>query len=330
MILTKELTKVFRTRRQKGFFSRGWEEKVAVAGLNLEIPRGRITGLLGLNGAGKTTTIKMLSTLLSPTSGMATVDGMDLVREADRIRTQINVIAGGERGVYWRLTGRENLWYFGQLYDIDPKRLNKRITELLELVGLTEAADKLVEKYSKGMKQRLQIARGLINSPGYLFMDEPTIGLDAPIARQLRGMTRDLARQKECGILLTSHYMFEVEELCEYLYVLDRGRVVAQGTPGAIKATTVRERTSRVVVAGVGAAPAVLVGQLEAVLPAGARVEGGPDERGVSITLRADEDLTGLLVGTLTQLGHYILRAESVEPSLEDAILALAQRQEVR
>ncbi|GCE23733.1 ABC transporter ATP-binding protein [Dictyobacter kobayashii] len=180
-IVATQLTKIYRSRKKQQWWRSVAEEKVAVRDLNFQIPAGQVTGLLGLNGAGKTTTIKMLSTLLAPTAGKIEIDGLDIDQHLTTVRRRVNMIAGGERMVYWRLTGRENLWYFAQLYDVEPRGLKQSIDELLQMVGLTDAADTVVERYSKGMKQRLQIARGLINDPSYLFLDEPTIGLDAPL-----------------------------------------------------------------------------------------------------------------------------------------------------
>lgn len=136
--------------------------------------------------------------------------------------------------LYWRLTGRENLQYFGKLYGLSASKIRVESDRLLTEVGLTEAADQPVEQYSKGMKQRLQIARGLINDPQYLFLDEPTLGLDAPIARQLRSTVRQLAKEQGKGILLTSHYLQEVEELCDRVYVLNRGELLLCDKPEAI------------------------------------------------------------------------------------------------
>jgi ABC-type transport system involved in cytochrome c biogenesis ATPase subunit len=168
-IIAEAVTKVYSNRKRQGWFRSVREEKVAVKDVSFRLPPGQVTGLLGLNGAGKTTTIKMLSTLLLPTAGRITVDGLDMQQHTTAIRKRVNMIAGGERMVYWRLTGRENLWYFAQLYDVEPRGLKERIDYLLQLVGLEDAADTVVERYSKGMKQRLQIARGLINDPTYLF-----------------------------------------------------------------------------------------------------------------------------------------------------------------
>jgi len=323
VIRTERVSKVFRTRKGP-FWRRAREEKTAVQDLSIEVPTGRITGLLGVNGAGKTTTIKMLNTLLLPTSGKVYLDDIDVALHPEKVRPQINLIAGGERALYWRLTGRENLWYFGQLYDLAPTRLRARIDELLDTVGLTDAADTAVEKYSKGMKQRLQVARGLLNDPRYLFMDEPTLGLDAPIARQLRRMTRELAHEHGRGVLLTSHYMFEVEELCDYIYVIDEGRLVAEGPTAAIKAMAGTERTTRVTVSGWDASAEAPLRATLARDNLTVTIELADGAAVLSVT--AEHDVTPGLVEAVSGAGRRILRVEALEPSLEDAIIAMSTR----
>lgn len=320
-ILAENVSKIYATRKRQGFLRSTREEKVAVKDLSFHLPPGQVTGLLGLNGAGKTTTIKMLSTLLLPTSGEIAVDGLNITQHTRTIRKRINMIAGGERMVYWRLTGRENLWYFAQLYDVEPRTLKTRIDELLKLVGLEEAADTVVERYSKGMKQRLQIARGLINDPSYLFMDEPTIGLDAPIARELRQMVRQLAENGK-GVLLTSHYLQEVEELCSYIYVIDHGTLVAQGSPDQLKALTSQERAVRILLAEFSSQ---VERALQTVLQeTGARLEQEQQETGVSITVYHPSDLSGRVAATVALNGGSMLKLEVMEPTLEDAMLVLA------
>ena len=207
----------------------------AVKDISLEIPQEKIIGVLGINGAGKTTTIRMLASIIAPTSGSLTMNGVDAVKNHLWIKERINVISGGERNLYWRLTAKENLRYFGSLYGLSGDDLDKRIAYLLRTVGLEEAANVPVERYSKGMKQRLQIARGLINDPIYLFMDEPTLGLDIVIAKEIRNLVSDLAHKEGRGILLTTHYISEAEELCDYIYILDKGRIIAEGTKEQLK-----------------------------------------------------------------------------------------------
>ncbi|MEV4413253.1 ABC transporter ATP-binding protein [Catellatospora sp. NPDC049609] len=323
-IVTHDLVKIY-PRRDRPWWRPAGPRRVAapaVAGLRLTIPAGQVTGLLGLNGAGKTTTIRMLSTLLRPTSGSATVDGLDLVRDAREIRRRINMIAGGERMTYARLTGRENLWYFGQLYDVPRARLKARIGELLALVGLEHAADQRVEQYSKGMRQRLSIARGLINEPAYLLLDEPTLGLDAPIARDLRAVVAELARGG-VGVLLTSHYLAEVEQLCARVHVIAAGRLVAQGTPAELTALTERRHTVEITLA----APAPAADQAVQALSVrtGAQVTAArDDELRPRYTVRHRHDLAGELATAVVAAGGAIVRLEVTPPTLEDAVLALA------
>lgn len=236
MIKAEHLSKTYLIKEKKHIFGKKEERKVpAVRDISLEIPKGNITGILGINGAGKTTTIRMLSSLIAPTSGTLTMDGVDAVKHHLWVKERINIISGGERNLYWRLTARENLRYFGSLYGIVRKELEKRIRELLKTVGLEEAEDIPVERYSKGMKQRLQIARGLINEPEYLFLDEPTLGLDILIAKEIRELILTLAKERQKGILLTTHYISEAEELCDYIYVLDQGQIIARGTKAELK-----------------------------------------------------------------------------------------------
>jgi len=218
----------------KGIIKKEKYKVEALKGISFDVKKGEIFGLLGPNGAGKTTTIKILTTLLAPTSGEAKVLGYDAFGEEKKLRPYINFIFGGERSLYWRLSAKDNLLYFSDLYKIDKKTREKRIPELLEMVGLSDRGDEKVETYSKGMKQRLQIARGLVNDPEVIFLDEPTIGLDPSGARDLR---RIISRLSEMGktILLTTHYMFEADELCNRIAIIDKGTIVGMDTPSNLK-----------------------------------------------------------------------------------------------
>jgi len=218
-----------------GTIRRRRKDVVALDGLSLQVPSGELFGLLGPNGAGKTTTIKILTTLLIPTSGTATVLGLDVVRDAKEIRKRIGFVFGGERGLYYRLSGRDNLRYFAELYAVAPRAIGPRVDELLALVGLTDRADENVEGYSRGMKQRLHLARTLLHRPRLLFLDEPTIGLDPIGARELRKIVTDL-HADGTTIILTTHYLFEADAMCQRIGVIDRGRLVALGTPAELKA----------------------------------------------------------------------------------------------
>lgn len=227
-----ELRRIYRARI--GVMGRKVKEVVAVDGISFDVREGELFGLLGPNGAGKTTTIKMLTTLLTPTSGSARILGYDLATEQEAIRPRIGFIFGGERGLYWRLNAYDNLRYFANLYHIDPDVTQRRIPELLELVGLNGRGDEKIEGYSRGMKQRLHVARALLHDPDVLFLDEPTIGLDPVAARELRTTIRGL-QERGKTILLTTHYMFEADALCDRIGVIDRGTIVALDTPAGLK-----------------------------------------------------------------------------------------------
>jgi len=204
--------------------------------IDFEIHEGELFGLLGPNGAGKTTTVKILCTLLEPTEGQAFVKGCDVVKDAARVRRVVNMVAGGERMLYYRLTGRENLNYFAELYNVPKRRIASRVNMLLELVGLSDRADDDVEKYSKGMRQRLQICRGLINDPEVLFLDEPTLGLDVNIAKDIRKFIREkIVEEQGKTVLLTTHYMYEAEELCDRVGFLNNGKLIAVGRSEELK-----------------------------------------------------------------------------------------------
>jgi ABC-2 type transport system ATP-binding protein len=231
-IEVRHLRRVYRVTI--GVLRRKTKEVVAVDDITFDVQPGELFGLLGPNGAGKTTTVKMLTTLLIPTGGTARVLGHDVVKQADAIRPRIGFIFGGERGLYWRLSGVDNLRYFASLYHVDPAVAKKRIPYLLELVGLADRGQEKVEGYSRGMKQRLHVARTLLHDPEVLFLDEPTIGLDPVGARELRQVIRNLQAENKT-ILLTTHYMFEADALCQRIAVIDHGRIVALDTPEALK-----------------------------------------------------------------------------------------------
>lgn len=321
MIEAKGISKYYTVKKRKNFFRSEKQVVCAVKDLNISIKEGEIVGLLGLNGAGKTTTIKMLSTLLNPTDGQITIDGFDAVKEAMKVKKHINMIAGGERMLYWRLTGSENLRYFGKLYQLSGLELETRIAYLLDQVGLNEAKDIPVELYSKGMKQRLQIARGLINNPKYLFLDEPTLGLDAPVAKQLRGLVKDLAKQENKGILLTSHYLEEVEELCDRIYIIEKGSIILDGTPEKIISSVVKSYHLRMETSSLSASAQ---NKLKQAL-VDCRIQFNWLTDSTVILVDAPYDPTSFLINICMNESVSILKLELKRPRLEDAILTLAK-----
>jgi len=207
---------------------------LAVDKVDLEIERGELFGLLGPNGAGKSTIIKMLTTMLRPSAGSAAVWGYDIKRERDAVRSSIGVVFQ-DPSVDSQLSGRENLDFHGRMYGMDRKTRAERIAEVLELVDLTEKADVLMEDYSGGMQRRLEIARGLMHHPSVLFLDEPTLGLDAQTRRYIWRYIERMNQVEGVTVVLTTHYMEEADHLCERVAIIDQGRIVALDTPENLK-----------------------------------------------------------------------------------------------
>lgn len=232
MIEVKDIKKNYVIK--KGWFHPKKKVVEAVKGVSFDVNSGEIFGLLGENGAGKTTIIKMMITLLAPTEGECKVLGLNTIGDEKKIRSNINFIFGGELGVYRRLSAKDNLLYFAGLYKVKYKNIDNKIDELLRLVELYDVKDQLVETYSKGMIQRLQIAKGLINDPQVIFMDEPTIGLDPIGARDLR---RLIVKLKENGktVVITTHYLYEADELCDRIAIVHKGELLELDSPKNLK-----------------------------------------------------------------------------------------------
>jgi ABC-2 type transport system ATP-binding protein len=238
-IETQSLTKRFRKLHSyRDLLLYPWRraDHLAVDGVSLRIEQGELFGVLGQNGAGKTTLIKMLCTALLPSSGSAHVGGHDVVREAARVRKMIGLVSGEERSFYWRLTGRQNLEFFAALYHVPPASASRRVDGLLWQVGLAQDADRPFRTYSTGMRQKLAIARGLLNEPQVLFMDEPTRSLDPISAQSVRRFVADyIIGELGSTVILATHSMAEAEELCDRVALIRAGRVVAQGTVGQLR-----------------------------------------------------------------------------------------------
>ena len=311
-----ELVRTYKTHT--GTIRRKTKKIEAVRGVSFAIEQGELFGLLGPNGAGKTTTIKMLITLLIPTAGTARVLGLDVVRDAREVRRRIGYVFGGERGVYERLSGYDNLRYFAELYGVPARRQKQRIEELLELVGLKGREHERAEGYSRGMKQRLHVARGLLHDPEVLFLDEPTIGLDPVGARELRSTIASLTAAGKT-ILLTTHYMFEADALCDRIAVISKGEIVAEGTPGDLKRDVEQGSVVEVEVYGVAETAIERVRGLDGVMAVS--VEEREQAQVLVVQTRADTELTSAILGHLD--GGQVGRISRREPTLEDAYVAL-------
>ncbi|OLC55217.1 MAG: multidrug ABC transporter ATP-binding protein [Chloroflexi bacterium 13_1_40CM_4_68_4] len=320
-IVLDHVRRVFHT--STGLIRRKHKDVIALDDLSLDVGDGELFGLLGPNGAGKTTTIKILTTLLIPTAGRASVLGHDVVRETGEIRPRIGFVFGGERGLYYRVTGRDNLEYFAELYAVEPRRIRARVDELLALVGLTDRANEKVEGYSRGMKQRLHLARTLLHNPPVLFLDEPTIGLDPIGARELRETIERLHEEGKT-IVLTTHYMFEADALCDRIGIINEGKLVALGTPGELKRLVSEKSVVEIETFGAGDAQLTRLRALDFV--ASVAVERRELRQLLRVQTELGERAVPRLVAVLDglELGRVAVR----EATLEDAYVHLVGRLE--
>ena len=301
-----------------GVFRRRSIEVRALTDVSFSVEPGELFGLLGPNGAGKTTSIKILTTLLLPTSGRARVLGFDPASEPQRVRPQIGYVFGGDRGLYDRLSARDNLSYFADVYRVPAREKTRRIDELLDVVGLRGRERERVETFSRGMKQRLHIARGLLHDPPVLFLDEPTIGLDPVGARELREMVAGLQSAGKT-ILLTTHYMYEADELCGRVAVITDGRIVAEGTPASLKRGIADRTVIEIEATGVEEPLVSRLREMEGVTSV--VVEEQDETQLVLVQSSLGAQLVQPLIGALE--GVTVRAVTAREPTLEDAYVAL-------
>ena len=242
IIKVEGLSKTFESKERKKGQRRKLKTVQALKDVSFEIGEDEVFGLLGPNGAGKTTLIKCLTTLLLPSSGKAWVNGYSVLDEEDSVRASIGCMLMGDRGLYWKLTGRENLDYFGALYHVPKAVRRDRIDKLSDLLHMTDFIDRTVETYSSGQKMLVAFAKSLINDAPILILDEPTVTLDVPTARELRMIVKELNKSGKT-ILYTTHLMHEAEELCDRVAIMDHGGIIAFGTPSELKAQLALEET---------------------------------------------------------------------------------------
>lgn len=299
----------------------------ALDGVDLEVAPGEFFGLLGPNGAGKTTLIKILTTLLLPTSGRAAIFGFDVARETGRIRRIMNMVAGGEQSGYGILTVREQLWMFSQFYGLGTRDGWRRVDQLVDAVGLAEQRLQRVSTLSTGQRQKLNMARGLLNDPWILFLDEPTLGLDVSAARAIRELVLDWkSAVPGRTVLLTTHVMSEADELCERVAIVDRGRILAIGSPAELKRRVQRESIFRIELDGLDGGTEALA-RLPGVVSAALASEEDPEAQQVVVSLVLSEDAAlGGVVSALGGTGSRILALRKSEPTLEDVFVELVGR----
>jgi len=292
-----------------------WVE--AVKGISFKVKKGELFGFLGPNGAGKTTTIKMLTTLLEPTDGSARILGYDIRENTREIRRRINLVAEGERTLYWRLSGYENLKYFARIYYVSKEEERERIESLLKLVGLWEKRNDLVMNYSRGMKQRLAIAKALVNDPEVLFLDEPTLGLDVQSSIFVREFVRKLVDEQGKTVLLTTHYMTEAEQLCDRIAIIDHGKIIALDTPDNLKKLVMNEDAVEIRLKGnVPEETPWRLAIVERDMESNVTVLRGP----------VDEEELPKVVEWLVRRKAKIISVEQKEPTLEDVFIRLTGR----
>jgi ABC-2 type transport system ATP-binding protein len=319
-ILTTNLGRTYALPRRRRSQTPDQTHFVALEAVNLTVEAGELFGLLGPNGAGKTTLIKILTTLLAPTSGSAQVDGFDVVTDAHAVRERINMVSGGESCGYGLLSVRENIWLFSQLYGVPNRVARQRINEMLEIVGLTDRADTKISHLSTGLRQKMNFCRGFVTDPKILFLDEPTLGLDVHAARNIRQFLRRwMKEQPERTLLLTTHYMMEADELCDRVAIIDRGKVLACDTPAALKRRLQRHSVFEIALQlGNDAEPEL--SQIPGVHQVFAR-NGAPAG---TVKLALEEDaVIGSVVQRVVGSGGRIDSVRKVEPTLEDVFVAL-------
>ncbi len=297
------------------------KQLVALKDVNLEVASGELFGLLGPNGAGKTTLIKILTTLLAPTSGHAWVAGLDVVEEPQRIRPRINMVSGGESSGYGLLTVRENLWMFSQFYGMPSGEANDTILRLLEVVGLADRLNTKTSDLSTGMRQKVNVVRGFMTDPSVIFLDEPTVGLDVGAARDVRHFVRDWMEQHpDRTVMLTTHYMVEADELCDRVAIINAGKVLACDKPSVLKRQLQQEAIFKLEVTPLDGADPEDFGSIPGVSNfTHQKVDGGAN---LEFILQ-DEDVLPAVVGRLSENDIHLRNLEKREPTLEDVFVKL-------
>ena len=323
IIKVDKLSKTFiSTERKKGQKKRK-KEVIALKSVDLEVFDGEVFGILGPNGAGKTTLIKILTTLLIPTSGTAWVNGYNISKEEDEVRASIGCMLMGDRGLYWKLTGRENLDYFGALYHVPKADRLKQIEHLIGLLKLEDFIDRTVETYSSGQRMIVAFAKSLVNDAPILFLDEPTVTMDVPTARELRRIVRDQNDQGKT-ILYTTHLMHEAEELCDRVAIIDHGEIIALGTTQELKDSLSHED----VVSLEGIFPDATVSRLRAV-PGILEVAVTAEDSGRSkldVMVENSRAILPRIIEAVTGNGATVEEIRPKEVTLEDVFVAKTGR----
>ncbi len=321
---TEHLGRIYRTKPRRRQPPETAGPRLALKDVTLTVPRGELFGLLGPNGAGKTTLIKILTTLLAPSSGWARVAGHDVTREAHRVRPHISMVSGGESSGYGLLTVRENLWMFGQFYGLTSRDANRRILELLEIVGLADRLNTKCYALSTGLRQKMNIVRGFLTDPDVVFLDEPTLGLDVGASRDVRAFVRRwMSEQPERTTVLTTHYMVEADELCERVAIINDGRLLACDSPAALKRRLQREAIFEIQTLPVAVESLAVITTVGGVRNLSCRHDDG---RSTMELILDEEQAVGLVFSAMERLSLPLLKLTKREPTLEDVFVDLVGR----
>ena len=325
LIEVRSLSKTF-TVKEGAALRKTSKTITALESVSFTVQKGEIFGLLGPNGAGKTTTIKTICTLLQPTSGEVFVNGHDVVKESQQARQDLGVMLTGDRTLYWKLSGRENLEYFSALYHMNRARAKQRIHDLLKLVGLDERQDTLVENYSTGMRIRLSFIKAILHEPPVILLDEPTMSLDPQSARLIREIIQDMKRQGH-AILLTTHYMEEADQLSDRVAVIDHGKIIALAPPGELKRSVMKSEVIEIEAQNID--PQIVE-----------KLKGIPSVNEVVSTIQDPSSLRGFvkvhsndgkntipeMLGILVKGGVEVSNVKIATPTLEDVFISLTGR----
>ncbi|MBM4425351.1 MAG: ABC transporter ATP-binding protein [Chloroflexi bacterium] len=321
-VIIENLAKTYHVKQRKGLFKAEEKAVEALKGVSLEIAPGEVFGLLGPNGAGKTTLIKCLTTLLLPTSGRVQINGYELAKQDNAIRATVGCMLMGERGLYWKLTGRENLVFFGALYHLSRAERRKRADTIIEKLELSDIADRTVETYSSGQRMKLAFAKALINDAPLLILDEPTNTLDVPSARELRAVVRELNAEGKT-VIYTTHIMSEAETLCDRVAIVDRGEVLAMGAVPELKASLKREAVIRIE-GVISKRAAEAVHRLPGVSQAATTAANGHQQ--LTVVAEDHQALLPELIQTLTAHNAIMQKITPEEVTLEDVFIARTGR----
>lgn len=321
----RALSKTF-TTKEGSLFRKTQKSVIALDDVNFSVKKGEIFGLLGPNGAGKTTTIKTVCTLIQPTSGEVYVNGHNVVKDAQRARQDLGVMLTGDRTLYWKLSGRENLEYFAALYHMDGSAAKRRIENLLKLVGLDERQNTLVENYSTGMRIRLSFAKAILHEAPVILLDEPTMSLDPQSARLIREIIQDL-RKTGHSILLTTHYMEEADQLSDRVAVIDHGKIIAMAPPGELKETVLKSEVIEIEAQNINPQVVEKLRGIPTISEVVSTIDDAAAQKGIIKVHASDgKHVIPEMLGVLVKGDVEISNVKVATPTLEDVFISLTGR----